>query len=94
MILQLYSSRVPLFHHTVKLLFQFLVLLIKRHVRSTFRCGHPGLKNGNGSLRLLYLRFTIGNAAFQLLAFFVKLFLLLIGEFGCRGLSRFCTSIS
>lgn len=62
MILQLYSSRVPLFHHAVKLLFQFLVLLIKRHVRSTFRCGHPGLKNGNGSLRLLYLRFTIGNA--------------------------------
>ena len=81
MILQLYSSRVPLFHHAVKLLFQFLVLLIKRHVRSTFRCGHPGLKNGNGSLRLLYLRFTIGNATFQFLELLIKLLLLLIREF-------------
>ena len=71
---QLAGNCIPLFHHTVQLGFQFLMLFVERHIRSALRRSHFSFENGNGRFRLLYLCFTIRYTAFQLLKPFIEFF--------------------
>ena len=75
---QLAGNCIPLFHHTVQLGFQFLMLFVERHIRSALRCSHFSLENGNGRFRLLYLRLAIRYTAFQFLKPLIEFFLFLI----------------
>ena len=81
---QLAGNCIPLFHHTVQLGFQFLMLFVERHSRSALRRSHFSFENGNGRFRLLYLCFTIRYTAFQFLKPFIEFFLFLIRKF-CSG---------
>ena len=78
---------IPLFHHRVELLFQFLMLLVKGHIRSSLRSCHSGFENGDGRLGLLYLRFTVSNATFQFFELLVQFLLLFIGKLDTGRLS-------
>ncbi len=91
---QLAGNCIPLFHHTVQLGFQFLMLFVERHIRSALRRSHFSFENGNGRFRLLYLCFTIRYTAFQLLKPFIEFFLFLIRKFCSGRLCNRCPGIA
>ena len=63
------------------------MLLVEGHIRSPLGSCHAGFEDGNGGFGLLYLRFTIGNAAFQFFELLVQFLLLFIGKLGAGRLS-------
>lgn len=91
---QLAGNCIPLFHHTVQLGFQFLMLFVERHIRSALRCSHFSLENGNGRFRLLYLRLAIRYTAFQFLKPLIEFFLFLIRKLRSGRLCNRCPGIA
>ena len=91
---QLAGNCIPLFHHTVQLGFQFLMLFVERHIRSALRCSHFSLENGNGRFRLPYLRLAIRYTAFQFLKPLIEFFLFLIRKFRSGRLCNRCPGIA
>ena len=91
---QLAGNCIPLFHHTVQLGFQFLMLFVERHIRSALRRSHFSFENGNGRFRLLYLCLAICYTAFQFLKPFIEFFLFLIRKLRSGRLCNRCPGIA